>query len=68
MAQKNIQLTEKAYNAFKELKGEYMSFTDLIFFLLKERKDLIQMSIKYEHCCEELEVLKASKSKSKKVV
>jgi len=58
--QRSIQVTEEAYNAFKKLKGENMSFTKLILQIVKQQKELNQMRVKYDNCCNELEALKAS--------
>lgn len=59
MAQKNISVTEEAYNALSDLKGEYMSFTDVILLLVKQQKEINNIKVNNV----KLGALKASKQK-----
>lgn len=58
MVQRQIHVTEKAYKSLKKVKGEYMSFTDAILYLIKQNKEYIVLQTKYDAVCEELEELK----------
>jgi len=59
MAQKNISVTEEAYNALSDLKGEYMSFTDVILLLVNQQKEINNIKVNNV----KLGALKASKRK-----
>ena len=65
MAQKQIHVTEKAYNQLDKIRGDYMSFSKTILYLIAERKKYIVLVTKYDSVCEELEELK-NKLKGKK--
>ena len=66
MVQKQIHITEKAYNQLNKIRGDYMSFTKTILYLIDERKKYIVLQLKYEAVCEENEELKTKLKRMKK--
>ena len=66
MVQKQIHITEKAYILLNKIRGDYMSFTKTILYLIDERKKYIVLQLKYEAVCEENEELKTKLKRIKK--